>query len=330
MPKLAAIGFRHNHMWQIIEELLAEPQMELAAICEDYGPLAEKALKKWPVRSFDDPLELLEQVKPDIVALCPVNSQKGSIIIECFRRGIGVFADKPMFIDLDALEEAERIRLAASPRPAFMGGLSLREMPLFVTAKKLIRDGVIGEVASVYTRRPHKLGTNRNPWELNVADNGGVLIDLGIHDLDFVMDALNTHPIRVVAGQSNLRFRHLADFVDNGSMRFDLANGMVATIEPNWLNPDASDFHGDCCMMFMGTKGFLTVSETAGTVFITTLTEKQHEVEPIGNVPGLARDFMRQHRGEDFEFEPADFIEANRWVIRATESARNGGAPIEA
>jgi len=330
MPKLAAIGFRHNHSWAIVEELLSEPDVELVAICEEHAPLHKKAIGKWKVNSYDDPLALLDKAKPDLVALCPYNSRKGAIIVECFRRGISVFVDKPMFIDLDSLEEAETIRLSSSPRPALMGGLSLREIPLFATAGKLIRNGVIGEVASVYTRRPHKLGSDRHTWELDINDNGGVLIDLGIHDLDFVMNALNSRPRRVVAHQSNLRFKHLANFVDNGSMRFDFANGAVVTIEPNWLNPDGSDFHGDCCMLFMGTKGFLTIDDTTGKALVTTLTEKQRQVKQISDGPRLVSDFMKQHRGEYIEFDPAGMVEANRWVIRATESARHGGKPIEA
>jgi len=330
MAKLAAIGFRHGHSWSSVEGLLRLPGVELVALCEDQAPLLKRALEQWPVKTYDDPVDLLDSEEPDLVSLCPTNARKGPLVVECFRRGISVFADKPMFIDMDSIEQAERLRRGAAKPPALMCAMSLRHSPLHATAARLVRDGVLGKIASIYTRRPHKLGTGRSPWELDVRDNGGVLVDLGVHDLDLAMHALQAQPTAVTASQANLRFTELPNFIDSGSMRFSFENGAVATIEPNWLNPDGSDFHGDCCMLFMGTAGFLTLDETRNGLFLTTLKEKQRPVEPDAQSLDLCADFLRQHRGEPHEVEPAEIVGAHRWAIRATQSALQGGKLIQA
>ena len=327
---MAAVGFRHGHSWHTVKELMARPGMEMVGLYEDHPALLERALAQWPTKVFNDPVELLEEARPEIVALCPTNVRKGPLIVECLRRGISVFADKPMFIDMNVLEEAERVRLSAKRRPALMCSMGLRGSPLYATAMRIVQDGVVGRVASVYTRRPHKLNpAGRQPWELDMRQNGGVLIDLGVHDVDMVLHSLGEKPMRVIARHSNLRFTELEHFIDNGSMCFHFPSGATATVEPNWLNPDASAFHGDCCVLFMGTKGFLTLDETRGGLFLTTLSEKEHQVELLTRVPDLVEDFLRQHRGERYEVEPAEIVEAHRWVIRAAESARQGGKSVE-
>jgi hypothetical protein len=50
----------------------------------------------------------------------------------------------------------------------------------------------------------------------------------------------------------------------------------------------------------------------------------------MGDLPDLYADFLRQHRGEPYQLEPAEIVEAHRWVIRATQSALQGGQPVEA
>jgi len=328
--KLAGIGFRHGHVWEMVNGLRKAGKAELLALAEDHEECRARAVEKYPdAARFTDWRRMLDEVEPDCVTLVTTNDVKGPVIVECLRRGISVFADKPLFLSESDLDEAESAYADSGGRAVLGALLSVRHHGPHWTARKLMRDGRIGRIAQAYASRPHKLGpSGRQPWELTNTQNGGVLIDLAIHDVDYLMWVMGSEPVEVTGYIGLFRYTDLADFWDSGQMMVRMSDGGTILIEADWLTPDASPWHGDCRMMITGTEGFIEMHEATGRVLLTTNASGTEEVAPADDVPSLCEDFVLQMAGEGALLSTEEVFRVSRVCLAATASARAGGCKV--
>ena len=164
-------------------------------------------------------------------------------IIKALDAGLGVVADKPM---ATRLEDLDKIEAAAkkSGAPLYLM-LTERFDSAVYTAKKLIDRGDIGFIAQQYLVRPHRLRPEGRPaWMFRSEQYGGILNDIGVHDIDLARFFSGSEVKRVLASYaSNARFPQYADFCDNGMTLFEMCDGSSATVAVNWLTPDMYRAH---------------------------------------------------------------------------------------
>jgi glucose-fructose oxidoreductase len=141
-------------------------------------------------RVFSDYRACLEKAQPDLVILCPATAEHGLWTRRVAEYGVHIVVEKPFAASLaeaDAMIAAQRAsgKLLAINWPT-------RWSPCYVTTKRLIDEGVIGDVLNV-----HHYGGNRGPlfhradkveaqptpeekaasWFYNAALGGGSLLD---------------------------------------------------------------------------------------------------------------------------------------------------------
>jgi glucose-fructose oxidoreductase len=163
--KIAGVNFDHMHMGDLLRMALENPQVELVGVSDDNRervlPVVEK-LGIAPERIFTDYRRCLETTKPDIVVLCPATASHGEWTEKVAPFGAHILMEKPFAAslkDADAMIAAVRKtgrRLAVN--------WPLRWYPSHVTAKRVIDEGLIGEVQEV-----HYYDGNRGPMR-HVAD----------------------------------------------------------------------------------------------------------------------------------------------------------------
>src|SRR5437016_952050 len=141
--KLAFLGFRHGHVMGLYKSAIAHPRVEVVAACEE-DPSAAAALVgvKLTHRSYE---EIYRDVAFDAIAVGDYFGRRGEIIIDALRRGKHVISDKPICTKLAELEQIEA--LAREKRLGCL--LDLRDHGPFLTMRRLIRDGAIGEVHTI-------------------------------------------------------------------------------------------------------------------------------------------------------------------------------------
>jgi len=179
--KFAVIGCRHPHISVFIDEMLALSHRFLG-ICESEGPLAPRLAGQYGVPLFQAE-EAVFAVAPDVVGTSDVNNRKIGVIERCAARSIHVMADKPIAVsdaDCDRLERVmENVRVGML--------LTERFNPALYTLRECIREGRLGQIVSISAFKPHKLmPAAREPWHFDAAQNGGIVVDLMVHDLDMV------------------------------------------------------------------------------------------------------------------------------------------------
>ncbi|MBI2267706.1 MAG: Gfo/Idh/MocA family oxidoreductase, partial [Armatimonadetes bacterium] len=156
----------------------------------DIRPSAASSLAAtWGARCYGDILSLLAAETPDLADICLPTYLHKDAVLACLERGVPVLCEKPI-----ALSVADaRAMCAASSRtrvPFFVAHV-LRFFPEFTHMEKLLKDGLVGRPALVRGFRGGGFPkTGWENWYASPSASGGVLVDLLIHDLDFLLSTL--------------------------------------------------------------------------------------------------------------------------------------------
>ena len=119
MIKAVIIGFSHMHVNEIALYISQQPDMELAAISDVSSGIEEtppyRYTAKWNLENvkscycnnvYENYIEMLDEIKPDIAFILSENCQKHTIVEECAKRGVNVCIEKPMAMNC---KDAEKI-----------------------------------------------------------------------------------------------------------------------------------------------------------------------------------------------------------------------------
>src|SRR5256886_17642870 len=80
--RIAIVGLDHDHVWELLRYIAAEPQAELVSIVDNHQDLIEKAKQQVPatVKFFPGYIEMLEQMKPEAVFVTTENDKHLDIL----------------------------------------------------------------------------------------------------------------------------------------------------------------------------------------------------------------------------------------------------------
>lgn len=163
--KIAGINFDHFHMGDLLRMVFDHPTAEIVAICDEDPARMQSVADNFSVpseRIFTDHRACLEQIKPDIVILCPATAGHADWVEKIAPYGAHILMEKPMAA---SISDANRmIRAMSSTGKLLAINWPLVWYPAHRTAKRLIDDGMIGDPIEV-----HYYGGNRGPL-YHVAD----------------------------------------------------------------------------------------------------------------------------------------------------------------
>jgi predicted dehydrogenase len=136
-----------------------------------------------PVASEEELFDLV-----DAVYVCTWTSEHPRLVAEAARRGLAVFCEKPLAVDLAAaVEMVDAVRAAGVVNQV---GLVLRDSPAFLFLKWLVDQPETGRVMSVVFRDDQYIpiqGMYGSTWRGDPARAGaGTLLEHSVHDLDLL------------------------------------------------------------------------------------------------------------------------------------------------
>ena len=163
--RVAGINFDHMHMGDLLRMPFEHPAAEIVGICDEQPARMQSAIETFkipPERVFTDYRKCVEATKPDLVILCPATAHHGDWGENVLSLGVNVMMEKPFAA---TLADADRM-IAAARKSGKMLAINwpLRWYPSHVTAKRVIDQGMIGELIEV-----HYYDGNRGPLR-HVAD----------------------------------------------------------------------------------------------------------------------------------------------------------------
>ncbi|HLK16888.1 MAG TPA: Gfo/Idh/MocA family oxidoreductase [Fimbriimonadaceae bacterium] len=191
------------------------------------------------------PLESVDALirAADVVDICLPTDMHEEIGLQAIGLGKAVFCEKPMARTLDA---ARRIIEAVSKAKTPFGvGQVVRFFPEFRRAHELVKSGAVGRPAAIRTHRGGSAPQGSDQWFMDHKRSGGVLIDLAIHDFDWLRWTFGE--VKSVFARSVAASKGAGP--DYALTLLTLDGGAVAHVESTWLDP----------------AGFATAFEIAGS-----------------------------------------------------------------
>jgi predicted dehydrogenase len=169
----------------------------------------------------------------DAVYICTWTAEHPRLVAAAAERGLAVFCEKPLGIDLAAAQAMA----GAVDRAGVVNqvGLVLRHSPAFGMLKALAADPASGRPMSVVFRDDQYIpiqGTYRSSWRGDVTKAGaGTLLEHSIHDLDMLEHVLG--PVASVSAATS-DFHGLPGIEDVASVLLRFANGATGTLQSVW------------------------------------------------------------------------------------------------
>src|SRR5579862_234277 len=117
----------------------------------------------------------------DICLPTPLHVRYGLAAIAA---GKGVFIEKPLAGSLE--DGAKLVDAASKAGVTLMPGHVVRFFPEFAAGQRMVKRGDVGTPSAARTRRGGGAPRGNDGWFLDHSRSGGVLLDLAIHDFDWL------------------------------------------------------------------------------------------------------------------------------------------------
>ena len=181
------------------------------------------------VARFDDASRLIAQADVDVIDVCLPSYLHARYTVEALEAGRHVLCEKPMAL---AVEEADRMVAAARrANRTLMVAQCIRFWPEYQFLRDCLRDGRYGRLLSlnIFRLGGRPIWSWQN-WFLDPARSGGPVVDLHIHDVDFVHSLLGKpRTLYATARKSEATGTH--DIVHTV---FDYGDGPQVHIHAGW------------------------------------------------------------------------------------------------
>lgn len=159
---------------------------EVTAVCDLLPARRAKAAELYPnAAAFEDLDQLLDRGIDAVIIATPDHTHE-ELVIAALRAEVPVFVEKPLAI---TIEGSDRIlHTAYETGTKVYVGHNMRHMPVITTMRRLIQEGHIGEVKSIWCR--HFVGHGGDyyfkDWHADRRHTTGLLLQKGAHDIDVI------------------------------------------------------------------------------------------------------------------------------------------------
>ena len=321
--RFGVCGMSHDHIHGMIKAIERGGGELVAAWGAEPDKLAT-FVKRYPnVKMVKDPDAILDDASLTLVLSSQIANERAGIGVRAMKRGKDFLADKPGITTMEDLALIRRTIAETGRIYAIMYSERL-EVPAAVHAGVLIQQGAIGKVIQTINIAPHQIqqgvaggdaggASTRPDWFWNDTQFGGILCDIGSHQVDQFLYYTGSTTAEVVASQiANVHHPHRPHFQDFGDMMLR-GNQGFGYVRLDWFTPDGLGTWGDGRLFILGTEGYIearkytnvAVSRQGNNLFVVDgkrarFIDCSHGPLPFG--PQFVADVVeRTHHAQDQE-----------------------------
>jgi len=233
---LGFMGKMHFRCWKAVEEA------RIVAIC-DIDPEkfnstagttgniagAEQSLDFTGIDFYTNAEVMFDKCKLDAVSITLPTYLHAEYTIMALRAGVNVLCEKPMAMDL---VDCDRMVAASSDSGKMLQiGHCIRFWPQYAKAKEMIDSHQYGDVvAATFQRLSLTPVWSWQNWLLEGAKSGGAIMDMHIHDSDFVQYVFGIPESVFCRGAKGITGAY-----DHVASTYIYPDGKVITAEGGWL-----------------------------------------------------------------------------------------------
>ncbi len=216
----------------LVRALSTITSARIVGVCDDYAPHLERGAKYAgpEAQTFDDYHKMIETLRPQAIVIAVPLVLHSKVANDALDAGCDVFCEKTMCYSVD--EARKLVEKVESSGRVFQVGLQRRANPIYQQAAAMVQAGVLGQITAIKSqwhrnnnwRRPvpvprtdaewAKLERRLN-WRLYREASGGLMTELGSHQMDVANWVLGSTPTRVMASGGVDYWRDGRDVKDN-------------------------------------------------------------------------------------------------------------------
>ncbi|RJT23092.1 Gfo/Idh/MocA family protein [Buttiauxella izardii] len=288
----AAAALDHGHIYGMCNGLI-EAGATLKWVYDPDPQKIEQFLKQYPQAKVAPSLDaILQDESVKLVAGAAIPDERCALGLKVMDAGKDYFTDKAPLTTLEQLAAA-KAKVTATGRKYAVYYSERLHVESAVFAAQLVRDGAIGQVIQTLGMGPHREGTGRPDWFYYKKRFGGILCDIGSHQIEQFLYYTGNSEAHVVAAQTN-NFAHpqYPEFEDFGDAMLKGENGASGYFRCDWFTPTGLSSWGDGRLTLLGTDGYIEIRKyvdiTRGEQDVVYLVNKEGEFRyPVAGKVGF-------------------------------------------
>ena len=311
--KCAVYG-SHGHFGYIREAMERDPSIEVVGIAgaaEDNLAALERAFPK--AKTYASLEELLDGTEPEILGVSPAFYRAADASVYAMEKGVDVFSDKPLALNEKELDNLIAVWRKTGKNIAAMFGICFD--PWYLTVKKAVEEGLIGDIRLIHGQKSYKLGT-RPDFYREREKFGGLIPWVAIHALDWALE-FGGIPESISASHSADFNSGYGDLEVSAAILARFENGAAATVTADYFRPVGAARHDDDRLRLTGTKGMLEAVD--GRVYLEDAAPKRElPLLPAGN---CFIDFLERRQNGTADVLASRAFLSTRTALRARQAA---------
>lgn len=269
--RFAVAGMSHDHIYGMVDAMIRGGGV-LVSVYAAEPERGAAFLKQYPqTKAAMSEDEILNDASIQLVLSSAIPNQRAPLGIRVMRHGKDYLSDKPAVTTLEQLAEVRKTVAETKKIFAIMYSERL-EVKAAVKAGELVQAGAIGKVIQTINIAPHQIiqaggtaggGSGRPEWFWDPEKYGGILTDIGSHQVDQFLFYTGSTKAEVVASQvANLRHKDHPEFQDFGDMMLR-GNAGFGYVRLDWFTPHGLGTWGDGRLFILGTDGYMELRKYA-------------------------------------------------------------------
>jgi predicted dehydrogenase len=220
------IANKHATAWESV------PDAVVAAVADPDADRANALAAKTGAIAYPSVESLLDAEQIEVADICVPTLQHVPVAMACLARRIPTICEKPMARTVaDARALVDAFKSAGVPLlPAHV----VRFFPDFIAIREQIEAGAVGKPAVVRIARGGPFPRGKDGWYGDPAQSGGVLLDLSLHDFDWLRYTFG----EVERVTANCLMAQGATDRDYALAVLRFKSGLIAHVEGTWVHTD--------------------------------------------------------------------------------------------
>lgn len=269
-----------------LKALSAQMDVEVVALADCRKEFLDKAAAYFPeARTYQYGMDLIEKEALDVVHICLPSYLHVSHAVAAMKKGMHVFVEKPVCL---TREEAKQIlETEKETGVKAMVGQVVRSFEEYKYLKKVYDNKTYGKLRSIVMQRiSGDVCWGFEDWFHDEKRSGSVVLDLHVHDLDFLRYLLGepSHfDVKAASFESGL-INQIITAYEFGDV-FAMAEGVWDVSSALKFQASFRACFEDATVVFNGTETpSLTVYKKDGTVEVPELKAEYNEVSDVAGI----------------------------------------------
>lgn len=222
------MGQMHADCYRMMEKV------QVVAVADLNLEVATSVAKPWGAKVFQDATELINNTELDALDICLPTFLHTKFALQAMEKVPYIFIEKPVALSLQDCEILLKKQKETGAKVQV--GHVIRFWDEYVYLKTIVKEKTYGEVVNASFRRLSPSPTwSANNWRKDNKLCGGAVVDLHIHDIDYMLDLFGTPQksccIKNQKGEPNSYITTICEYY-----------GFVVSVEGTWYLPSSYPF----------------------------------------------------------------------------------------